>query len=406
MKKAIPLIIAAVLLLCGCLFFGIRLLTTPEPVLETMGTDLFTDPVFDPEILHYHTKVPYETKKIEISPKAANKLDVTVSGNDKELVVGENEIVITVTNSNEDTNTYKLEVEREKSNISTLKELTSDLPFTPAFSPDVTEYAMSLDYFTSKVALNALPTEEDGKAEITGNEDIPFGESVIMIRSTAPDEKNVTEYKIKVTREEDAGGWKELAAHGHDKFVAFTFDDGPSGNTPRLLDILDKHGAKATFFVVGYMVESHGETIADISARGHEIGNHSSDHSYMNSSWSDDAAWENINNCNNLITAAGGTTPVCFRPPGGIWPRENTFHGMKVVLWSVDPQDWKVKNKDKVRDHILSHAEDGDIILLHDLYPTSVDAADEAIGKLKEQGYVFLTVSEMLEYREYKNARE
>ena len=405
MKKAIPIIIAAVLLICACLFFGLKLLTAPEPVLDTLGTDLFTDPVFDPEILRYRTKVPFETQKLEVAPKANDKLTVTVSGGE-ELKVGENEVTITVTNSNDDTNTYKLNVERELSNVSALKSLTSSAPLEPQFSPDVTEYTASVDYFTSEITLEALPEEEDGTVEITGNTDLPHGQSVILIKSVSPSEKNVTEYKITVTREENAGGWKELAEHGHDKFVAFTFDDGPSGNTPRLLDILDKHEAKATFFVVGYMVESHADTIAEISARGHEIGNHSSDHSYMDQSWSEDAAWENINNCNNLITAAGGTTPVCFRPPGGIWPRENTFHGMNVVLWSVDPQDWKVKNKDTVRDHILSHAEDGDIILLHDLYPTSVDAADEAIGKLKEQGYVFLTVSEMLEYREYKNARE
>ncbi len=399
MKKAIPLIIAAVLLLCGCLFFGLRLLTAPEPVLETIGTDLFTDPVFDPEILQYHTKVPYETKKIEIAPKAADKLDVTVSGDEEELTVGENEIIITVTNSNEDTNTYKLKVEREKSDVSTLKELTTSAVITPGFSPETTEYSAELGYFDSAVEVTALPAEKDGIVEITGADDIPYGESVILIRSTAPDEKNVTEYKINVTRSDVVPPWKELAEHGHDKFVAFTFDDGPGSNTARLLDILDKHGVKATFFVIGKQVN---DTTAECAARGHEIGNHSWDHSYMKG-WSDEAEWENISKCNDEILAYTGKAPVCFRPPGGFWNRDNDFHGMNVVLWSVDPQDWSVKDKNAVRDHILSHTEDGDIVLLHDLYPTSVDAADEAIGELKKQGYVFLTASEMLEYRAFLN---
>ncbi len=402
MKKAIPIIIAAVLLICACLFFGLKLLTAPEPVLDTLGTDLFTDPIFDPEILRYHSKVPFDTKKLEVAPKANDKLTVTVSGGE-ELKVGENEVTITVTNANDDTNTYKLSVERELSDVSALKSLTAETPLEPQFSPDVTEYTAAVDYFTSEIQLEALPEEEDGTVDITGNTDLPHGQSVVLIKSVSPSGKSVTEYKITVTRKEDAGDWRELAEHGHDKFVAFTFDDGPSGNTPRLLDILDKHGAKATFFVVGYMVNSHADTIAEISARGHEIGNHSSDHSYLDDSWSEDAAWQNINNCNNLITAAGGKTPVVFRPPGGIWSKGDPFHGMNVVLWSVDPQDWSVRNKDAVRNHILSHTSNGDIILLHDLYPTSVDAADEAIGELKKQGYIFLTVSEMLEYKAFMN---
>lgn len=399
MKKAIPIIIVIVLLLCGCLFFGLRLLVTPQPVLDSIGTDLFTDPEFDPEILSYTASVPYETERVAICPTADEDLTVSVEGGDN-LQVGENDITITVVNSKEEENVYKLKIEREKSGNCALKELSAEgIEITPAFSEDVYSYTAKVDYFTSSINLSALPFEEETAVEITGADKVDYGNNTVSIKTLSPNGKNTAEYVVNVYRDEVQPDWRTLTEHGYDKFVAITFDDGPSDNTLRLLDILDKHRIKATFFVVGSHVN---DTTAKCAARGHEIGNHSWDHSYMNG-WSDEAAWGNVGRCSEEIKSYTGKEPVVFRPPGGLWTNGNPYHGLRVVYWSVDPQDWNVRDKDKVRDHILKHTANGDIVLLHDLYPTSVDAADEVIGELKKQDYVFLTVSEMLEYRAYIN---
>lgn len=190
-----------------------------------------------------------------------------------------------------------------------------------------------------------------------------------------------------------AGGREPLAA----KQIALTFDDGPhSRYTMELLEGLRKRGVQATFFLIGDSVTGNEEIIRRMHEDGHLIGNHSLTHTQLTKEKAAEAC-EEINRTNQKIYEITGEMPSYIRPPFGSWSEElECLVPMTVVLWDIDPLDWKVQNKQKVVRHILNHAEDGSIILLHDVYETSVEAALEVIDTLSQEGYNFVTVDEML----------
>ena len=180
------------------------------------------------------------------------------------------------------------------------------------------------------------------------------------------------------------------------KAIAFTFDDGPSIYTPELLDGLRARGAHATFFMVGSRVEQYPDLLPIMVDDGHQIGNHTYNHIRMTAA--SESVWRNeIQVTDDAIFNACGQYATAFRPPYGSYTQyqartvDKTF-----TMWSVDTLDWKTRNKYSVKNEILSHSRDGSIVLLHDLYKTSVDAVLEAIDELKQEGYVFVTVDELL----------
>ncbi|MEG2349014.1 MAG: polysaccharide deacetylase family protein [Hungatella sp.] len=181
------------------------------------------------------------------------------------------------------------------------------------------------------------------------------------------------------------------------KQIALTFDDGPHAvYTPRLLEGLKKRGIQATFFLIGESVDGKEEIVRRMYEDGHLIGNHTHSHVQLTRE-NLAAARQEINAANRKICEITGEMPVYIRPPFGSWSEElEDVVPMTVVLWTIDPLDWKVQNTSKVVRHILKHAEDGSIILLHDVYGTSVDAALEVIDTLTRQGYNFVTVDELL----------
>ena len=189
-------------------------------------------------------------------------------------------------------------------------------------------------------------------------------------------------------------------------YVALTFDDGPSGAlTERLLDGLMERGARATFFLCDYRISSFSSVMSRYAAEGHEVANHSATHSQLPSLKGDSLSLE-IDSTNISIAELSGTSPTLLRPPGGAY-NDNVLkalsdRGMSCIMWSVDPMDWKHLNTKKVVNNIVSTVSDGDIILLHDLYSTSVDAALEVIDILTEQGYAFVTVSELAHIKGYE----
>ncbi|MCI8836483.1 MAG: polysaccharide deacetylase family protein [Hungatella sp.] len=182
-----------------------------------------------------------------------------------------------------------------------------------------------------------------------------------------------------------------------EKYIALTFDDGPHRlYTPRLLDGLKKRGVHATFFLIGQNIEGNEDIIRRMKEEGHLIGNHSQNHMQLTTEQTEEAC-DQINWTNEKIRSITGQMPVYVRPPFGSWSDDlESIVPMKVVLWSVDPLDWKTQNKDRIVRHIVSHAEDGGIILLHDVYGTSVEAALEVIDTLSAEGYNFVTVDELL----------
>lgn len=184
-------------------------------------------------------------------------------------------------------------------------------------------------------------------------------------------------------------------------YIALTFDDGPHPTlTPKLLDILKEKGVKATFFVLGQCVTANPEVLQRAAAEGHEIGNHSWDHKAFPRSGGSGVASE-INQTNAAIESATGKKPTLVRPPYGatnatITKRLNEEFGLKVIMWDVDPLDWKNRNSEHVKSEILKATKPGSIVLSHDIHPTTVDAMAATIDALKEKGFQFVTVSELI----------
>lgn len=190
------------------------------------------------------------------------------------------------------------------------------------------------------------------------------------------------------------------AAEG-EKWVALTFDDGPSGElTKRLLEGLAVRGVKATFFVCGYRVADYPEALRQIAAEGHEIGLHSDKHDYMQN-MGYDAVVDDLTRCREAVLDCCGAKARLFRPPGGLYSetvlRASDAMGLSVILWSVDPEDWDAKKAASVLPTIRKEVFPGSIILMHDLHGSSIDAALTAIDELTAQGYRFCTVSELAE---------
>lgn len=180
------------------------------------------------------------------------------------------------------------------------------------------------------------------------------------------------------------------------KYVALTFDDGPRADTTiRLLDGLLERGAAATFFVIGEQIPCNEEILQRMKAEGHQIGNHTYSHVRLLKADKDDVV-EEVHKAEALLQEAVGDDSFWLRPPYGLIGSERAklIH-TPMIYWSVDPQDWKLLDKDKVTAAVLDAVQPGDIILLHDFYSTSVDAALEIIDKLQAEGYAFVTVEEL-----------
>ena len=181
------------------------------------------------------------------------------------------------------------------------------------------------------------------------------------------------------------------------KYVALTFDDGPSPRcTPRLLDGLAEYGARATFFVVGCQTVKDPDIVRRIAAEGHQVGNHSYDHPQMDSLTCAQAL-DDLQKNDDLLRELLGEGDYWVRPPYGLLTDDEAARlTVPLVNWSVDTEDWRTKDCDKILDVIYRCTGDGDIVLLHDRYLNTVDAALKAVAHLQQQGYVFVTVSELL----------
>ena len=184
--------------------------------------------------------------------------------------------------------------------------------------------------------------------------------------------------------------------------IALTFDDGPSGATSRILDALEANGGRATFFMVGNRMRSYPSVINRMVALGCEPASHTWDHSYL-TKLSEGQILSNLNQVDDTLQSIAGVRTVIVRPPGGFINDASKAalakRGTPAVLWSIDTLDWKTRNAQKTIDTVLSNVKDGDIILMHDLYETSADAAAVLIPELKNRGYQLVTVSELASYR-------
>ncbi len=180
------------------------------------------------------------------------------------------------------------------------------------------------------------------------------------------------------------------------KLVALTFDDGPSpATTGRLLDILKAKGVKATFFVVGSMVDRAPDLLKREVAEGHEVGSHSSFHQNLSKMGAGDLQNETANMDRIFMEVLGRKVEIMRPPYGAVSDAMRSYLGKPMVNWSVDPLDWKYRNAATVRANVVGSTTDGAVVLMHDIHASTVDAVAGIIDDLRAQGYEFLTVSEL-----------
>ena len=194
---------------------------------------------------------------------------------------------------------------------------------------------------------------------------------------------------------------RNLKEFSNKKLIAFTFDDGPSYiGTNKLLDNLDKYNARVTFFVLGSRVENYKDTLTKAYKMGNTIGNHTYSHSNL-LKLDNYSVMDEIKKTNETIKNITGSEAIYLRPPyGNINSDIKNISNMYTILWDLDTEDWKNKDKDRIADYIVSNAHDGAIVLLHDLYETSVDGALLAMERLEKEGYAFVTIDEMIKIKD------
>lgn len=185
----------------------------------------------------------------------------------------------------------------------------------------------------------------------------------------------------------------------HQKLVAITYDDGPSAHTERLLDILEAYDVPATFFVVGEQAEYYSETLKREADMGMEIGSHTYDHTYLYKVSAEEIQ-QTMNKNEEVLKSIIGRGSEIMRPTGGgINDTVRANVNMPMVNWDVDTLDWKSRDADSVAQIVREEVRDGSVILMHDLYESTVDASEMVIPELLAQGYKFVTVSDLARRR-------
>ncbi len=182
--------------------------------------------------------------------------------------------------------------------------------------------------------------------------------------------------------------------------IAITFDDGPGLYTEELLAILEENGARATFFLLGKQVKSFPEAVEKMQEIGCEIGNHTYSHARLSELSKKDMKSQ-IDKTNKAVKDVIGSSTGLVRPPYGDVTssvRKNVKYPL--IMWSLDTEDWKLKDAAKITECVLSQVEDGDIVLLHDIHDFTFEAMKTVIPELIERGYQLVTVSELAEWND------
>lgn len=186
-----------------------------------------------------------------------------------------------------------------------------------------------------------------------------------------------------------------------EKMIALTFDDGPHPKyTGEILDVLSEFGVKATFFVIGKNAEAYPETVRREIAEGHEVESHTYSHRFLNRASSPELAYE-IEKNSKILDSLGAEVSF-IRPPGGLFKNNYKEYirnsSYQTVLWSVDTGDWRLPSIDRIVSEVINNASPGGVVLMHD-YVSGKSSTPAAlriiIPKLQEQGYRFVTVSEL-----------
>lgn len=180
------------------------------------------------------------------------------------------------------------------------------------------------------------------------------------------------------------------------KCVALTYDDGPSPYTSRLTEILVSRNVPATFFVVGRMADAREQTMQVLAMEGFQIGNHTWDHPQMDDLTLTQQRWQ-VDATNAVLNRRHVPDASQLRPPYGLYDSNTRNLGVPLILWSIDPRDWEAgKTTSQIRTHIREHMHNGAIVLQHDTHSQSVDAVPGIIRDLRDMGYHFVTVEQLV----------
>lgn len=204
---------------------------------------------------------------------------------------------------------------------------------------------------------------------------------------------------------------REAKLDSQHKAIALTFDDGPwPKTTTQILDILKENNIKATFFWVGRYLQTYPDIGKQVAAAGHAIGNHTWNHQYLK--YNEEGAAREIDRTSSLIEELTGIQTSIFRPPGGILNNGLAAYAQKknyaVVMWSADSFDWRTLTE-SLMDNVMRQAKSGGIVLMHDgggNRARTVKALPDIIARLRKEGYIFVTVPELLQMQEQELKRQ
>lgn len=184
------------------------------------------------------------------------------------------------------------------------------------------------------------------------------------------------------------------------KYIAFTFDDGPSKYTKELLKTLELNDSTATFFMLGNRMKYNEEIVKEVYKSSSEVASHTYSHKNLNKLSKDDILKE-INSTSIIFNKITNDNIKYIRPPYGNYNDTVKSTKFPIILWNIDPKDWLVKDSTKVYNLVLKHACDGCIVLMHDLYPTTIEAVKMLIPKLNSLGYEVVSISDLAKYKNY-----
>lgn len=239
------------------------------------------------------------------------------------------------------------------------------------------------------VALNA-----EAKISIESGKQLKTAERKVQQTKAALPDTNIKQETV--TKSAMAVSQQDI----HAPMVAITFDDGPHPKySLEIAEALKKHGAVATFFVLGSRAEKYKSTIAAIAKNGNEIGNHTYSHKELTRLKKTEIINE-LGKTSDILKDITGVKPVLIRPAyGSVNDKVRLYAGSPLILWSIDTLDWKTRDTEKIIHKTLNEVKDGDIILMHDIYGTTAKAAEVIIRELKARGYRMVTVSQLYKAR-------
>ena len=402
--RKILIFLITMLLLCGCEEKNVQSYISKDDGLISINYPVTNINVLDDAISSYVNQTYYSFKNM----KSTNMPELNISYTYKEInndivnVSLQTEIVTDKVINKIKTFTYN----KSNDKFLTMEDLVDDLngldyeikkELLEKYQDADMDYLsnVSYDYFTiddENLTLYFNPAEIKSKHDELIYLDIPLDSLKLLIDI---DENKSDDIYLSI---------KKRNVSLDDKVVALTFDDGPSKYTDDILNILKKYNACGTFFLIGNKVDFYKDILRRMLKEGSEIGNHSYDHKLLTRK-KKKKFQEEINKTQEAIKNITGFTPTLFRPTyGGYTNILKSYTDLKFVLWDVDSRDWQVKNKDKILKNVLPNVKSGSIILMHDNHSYALNVLEDMIKSLKNKGYKFVTVSELLELKKLRES--